>query len=162
MKTRLKKQQNGTSLLELAITLPVLLILMMGIVDLGKALNHYLRVTRATYEGLRYGAGLYANTPGCVGPECASNTQPTDNLSEMDGRVKKILKMQGYDAALVTIDSSKATTTQSGVQRSFNIIKATVEVPYMTLFPFINKVPIKTTISFTDLYKDDTSNVDAF
>ena len=150
--------QNGTSMLELAIAMPVMLVLLMGVVDLGLALNQYLTITRATYEGLRYGASLYDNKPGCNGPECQSPSDNSNtNLNDMGGRIKMILGMQGYSSSNVTLQTVEATTMQSDVEHTFNVIKATVEVPFHGLLPFFKMIPIRATITFTDLYKDKTA-----
>jgi len=48
--------QRGQGLLELAVILPVLLILLMGLVEVGYALRNYLVVVNACREGCRFAA----------------------------------------------------------------------------------------------------------
>lgn len=48
--------QEGQSLVELALLLPVLLLIMAGVLDLGRAFHAYVTVTNAAREGARYGA----------------------------------------------------------------------------------------------------------
>jgi len=43
-------------LIELALILPVLMLILMGIVDFGRAFNAYIIITNAAREGARYGA----------------------------------------------------------------------------------------------------------
>lgn len=50
---RLRTGQRAQGLVELALALPVLLMLVMGIVDLGMALKSYITVTNASREGAR-------------------------------------------------------------------------------------------------------------
>ncbi len=48
-----KRDQKGQSLVEFALTLPVLLLLVMGIVQFGIVFNAYITVTSAAREGAR-------------------------------------------------------------------------------------------------------------
>jgi Flp pilus assembly protein TadG len=47
---------RGQSLVEMALTLPLLLLLVFGIIEFGRILNAYIVVTNAAREGARYGA----------------------------------------------------------------------------------------------------------
>ncbi len=68
---------TGQSLVEFAVSLPVLLVILIGVVDLGRLYFSYISVVNAAREGARYGAG-----------------HPTDNTnilarsrSEVDGNI---------------------------------------------------------------------------
>lgn len=50
------KKRRGTALVEFAITLPLLLSMLMGIVDVAFLYNHQLMLTNAAREGARVGA----------------------------------------------------------------------------------------------------------
>ena len=50
------RTERGQGLLELAVILPVLLILLMGLVEIGYALRDYLVVVNACREGCRFAA----------------------------------------------------------------------------------------------------------
>jgi Flp pilus assembly protein TadG len=52
---RKRRGERGQSLVELALTLPVLLLLLVGVVEVGNGLNAYLTVVDAAREGARYG-----------------------------------------------------------------------------------------------------------
>jgi len=54
----------GQSLIELALILPVLMLILMGIVDFGRAFNAYIIITNAAREGARYGAMHPADESG--------------------------------------------------------------------------------------------------
>lgn len=57
-----RRTERGQGLLELAIILPVLLILLMGLVEIGYALRDYLVVVNASREGCRFAArGRYSD-----------------------------------------------------------------------------------------------------
>lgn len=51
-----RRKERGQGLLEMAVVLPVLLILMLGVVEVGYALRNYLRVVNANREGARFAA----------------------------------------------------------------------------------------------------------
>lgn len=54
----------GQSLVEFALTLPLLLIILWGAVDLGRLYNAYVAITNASREGARYGISNPTDTPG--------------------------------------------------------------------------------------------------
>ncbi len=54
--------QKGTALLEFAFVVPVLLVIVMGIIVFGTALNNYLQLTEATSTGARYLSTLRGQT----------------------------------------------------------------------------------------------------
>ena len=51
-----RETQRGQSLVELALVLPVLVILLLGLVDLGRLFYAYTGITGAAAEGAAYGA----------------------------------------------------------------------------------------------------------
>lgn len=51
-----KRDQTGQALVEMALVLPVLLLLLMGIIEFGRIFNASLVVTQAAREGARTGA----------------------------------------------------------------------------------------------------------
>lgn len=54
--TNLWKRGKGQSLVELAIILPILLIILLGIIDFGRVFYAYVTITNASREGARYGS----------------------------------------------------------------------------------------------------------
>jgi hypothetical protein len=56
------KRPRGQSLVELALTLPILLLLLLGLIELGMALRAYLVLVNANREAARFaGRGLYSD-----------------------------------------------------------------------------------------------------
>ena len=51
----LNRRERGQDLVEFAITLPMLLLLLMAIIDLGRAIYYFSAVHNAAREGARYG-----------------------------------------------------------------------------------------------------------
>ncbi len=58
--------QEGQSILELALLLPLLLLIVAGALDLGRAFHVYITVTNAAREGARYGALYPTDTSGIL------------------------------------------------------------------------------------------------
>ena len=56
MKTKSKKCQVGQSLVEFALILPIMMLFLMVIFDLGRAAYYYSAIHNAAREGARYGA----------------------------------------------------------------------------------------------------------
>lgn len=53
MKARFLKDERGQAMVELALVLPILLILFMGIIEFGRVYHSYLVITNASREGAR-------------------------------------------------------------------------------------------------------------
>lgn len=58
------KASNGQSLVEFTLVLPVLLIILAGLLDLGRLYYAYVAVTDAAAEGARYGSTYPYDTSG--------------------------------------------------------------------------------------------------
>jgi Flp pilus assembly protein TadG len=59
-----KSRMCGQSLVELAVTLPLLLLIMLGTIDIGRAFFDYIEMRNAVFEGARYGARFSTDTAG--------------------------------------------------------------------------------------------------
>jgi hypothetical protein len=59
---RLLRAQHGTAMVEAALVLPILLLLALGIVDFGRAMNYWNDVNQLAADGARYAA--VDNNPG--------------------------------------------------------------------------------------------------
>src|SRR5205823_5542200 len=75
----IKTDENGQTMVELAIVLPVLLVLLMGIVQFGVAFNNYLTLTDAGRAGARK-AVVTRDAGACVSQvqSSASNLKQSD------------------------------------------------------------------------------------
>src|SRR5688500_16041731 len=63
------RQQQGTAMVELALVLPILVVLCLGIVDFGRAMNYWNDVNQIAADGARFAAvnrnpGDDLTTPG--------------------------------------------------------------------------------------------------
>ena len=57
-------RKRGQSLVELALVLPLMLLIMLGTIDVGRMFFGYIRVTNAVREGAGYGAHVPDDTAG--------------------------------------------------------------------------------------------------
>ena len=89
---RLVREQRGVELVEAALVLPLLLMLLIGMVSMGRAYNVYETITRAAREGARF----------AVAPSCATcgNTFPSD--SEVVSVVNGALSASQIDPSQVS------------------------------------------------------------
>jgi Flp pilus assembly protein TadG len=62
--------ERGQTMTEFAIVLPIFLLLLLGIAQLGIAFNHYIQLTDATRAGARFGAPL----------DCSGTCDRTDKV----------------------------------------------------------------------------------
>ncbi len=86
MKERiLKSQQKGQSIVEVAFALPMLLLLVVGIVELGFALNAYNQTINAAREGARFGSlgGSDTAVMSIVQGAASALTQYDDSNSDL-------------------------------------------------------------------------------
>lgn len=112
-----KKTQQGQSLTEMAVGLSMMLILLAGVLDLGRAYYTYLSLRNAAAEGAAYGS-----------------IQPTDTAGiQTRVRNESPLGMVEWSGATIT------TTTIGSACRGGGI-KVTVQVNYTLLTPFIGAI----------------------
>jgi len=61
------RREQGTSFVELAVMLPVLLVLVLGVLDIGRGFSTYMALTNAAREGARWITIHPADTNGAFG-----------------------------------------------------------------------------------------------
>ena len=91
LKTRLKNAR-GAAIAELALILPLLLVLLLGIVDIGKAFNEWIDETHLANQGARLAAVNYKPDAGY--PACP-NADPTGGLGCYIQRGAAVSELQG-------------------------------------------------------------------
>ena len=71
---RWRRRDAGASAVEMAIVLPVLVLLAFGIIDFGRMLNAQIQLSQAAREGVRLAA--LAGGSGILPPSSAVRTEP--------------------------------------------------------------------------------------
>lgn len=103
-----KNKEKGQSMLEFALTLPVLLIVLAGLLDLGRLYFAYVAVTDAAGEGASYAAIHPDNTAEIV----ARAQDATGGLVEIDSDMVNVYQPPDLDQAIavdVTYEFTLAT-----------------------------------------------------
>ena len=87
-----RKTERGQGMLELALILPVLLLLMLGVVEMGYALRNYLVVVNATREG-----GRFASRGGFTNQSILDRVIVSSGTVNVDGADMPFLRTQDPD-----------------------------------------------------------------
>jgi len=132
---RLRQDQRGTALIEMAFTLPLLLLISIGIIEFGRAFQTWQIVTNAAREGARV-----AVLPGYSDSMVTSRVQTYIQAGVLDPRVTPTITIQR------SIAVSYGTGTATGS-------KVTVNYPYH--FMVLNGVA-RLVVSNTTLGSDFT------
>jgi Flp pilus assembly protein TadG len=101
---------RGASLVEMALVMPVLLVMLAGIFDIGFLLNHYAVVTNAAREGARVAA-----VPGWA-------------ADDVEARVNAYLAAAGLP--LDGVDTLVTPVAVDAGTRTFNAVAVKVSYPY--------------------------------
>lgn len=118
--------QGGQALVELALALPVFLLLMLGILELGRAVWLYNTLSGMAREGARWGVVLsqFEEHPGerCIGGNANGTYDPAEPYADTATVVGHALdRGPGLDSSRVTVTISTALpcTPEEGYFRDF-------------------------------------------
>jgi Flp pilus assembly protein TadG len=104
----MNKTTNGQSLAELALILPLLLLILMGIFDLGRGIFFYSTIQNSAREGARYGAVNHCDSTGIKNIVethaygLLNDLDVDDQIKFYDGRPERIVVTVIYDFQTVT------------------------------------------------------------
>ena len=142
------KDSRGTALAELALVLPLLLLLIMGTLDFGKAFNEWIDETHLANEGARLAAVGYladgctsaANPNTCI----AQQIQEEASIPELkNGRtLTPYAAAQGKARVCISYPTNPATTTHGLVG---DPVQVTVATTYHWLNYFVRTIPFPAT-----------------
>ena len=111
-----KTLEQGQAMTELALILPLLVVLVFGVIEFATAINETMVLTAAAREGARV-AGALANGGGALG--CGTGQSP--NAADVDpaiiAAVERVLTASGTQIALADVNEIriyKATATLDG------------------------------------------------
>jgi Flp pilus assembly protein TadG len=113
---RLWKADAGAELIELAVALPILLLVTCGIIDLGILFQRYEVVTNAAREGARVGVLADFDT------------------ADIQNRVKAYLAASGLKAAAPAPKVTYSTVDITPGGPSISMVKVVVQYPHQFLF----------------------------
>ena len=115
------RDDRGQAVTEIALILPLLLVLVLGVVELSTAINTAMTIAAATREGARV-AGALANGGGTLG--CGSGQSP--NASTVDplvvAAVESVLTGSGAQVTLSDVSAIRIyKATASGAETSGSV-----------------------------------------
>jgi Flp pilus assembly protein TadG len=144
---RSAKDSRGTALAELALVLPLLLVLIMGMLDFGKAFNEWIDETHLANEGARLAAvGYLADATCAANPNVciAQQIQGDANIRELKtGRpVTPYAGAQAAARVCISYPTNPATTTHGLVG---DPVQVTVATTYHWLNYLVNRVKLAAT-----------------
>ena len=108
------KNQKGQALVELAIILPILLMLVMGILQFGMMLNSYLTIENAAREGARAGIigssdaeiqNLIISTSPSLNPKNLTVSITPTEINRKSGNTLTVKVTYNYDLIVPIISS---------------------------------------------------------
>jgi hypothetical protein len=146
-------RQDGTAIVEMALVLPLLLFLALGIVDFGKAINYWNDSNQIAADAARYAA--VNGNPGAGKTTCGVGADQACTTFADWVRRQADTNELGYGAAGVAKaddDGVKRASTNgalqvcvdfpnAGAKTVGNPIKITIKTDY-SLIPFLNSEPV--------------------
>lgn len=157
MKMSRWRSRSGQALIEMAVILPVLLILILGIISYGLYINAVDTVQQATRLGVR--AATIGSTLGCPG-DSASEELASGHPATVYGIVNDQLKGNrwlSHDVGSTPITYAAVIGSQVNSQQ--NEVLLTVSVPYHPVVPIPTLLP--STIEISDTYQMMVQNSQA-
>src|SRR5687768_6146104 len=78
----LRRRRRGDAVIEFALLAPVLILILFGIIELGRVVDAWIVVHNAAREGARAGVLVYADTDASTAAADATRTYLTSGLSK--------------------------------------------------------------------------------
>ncbi len=120
----------GQALVEFAVVLPILLLLMIGLVNLGILVNAQIVLTQAAWEGARAGATI---------------SDPSAGDDEITGAVRRAASPLDAGAVLIDIDprQSEYPRNEPGPMPRGYPLTVRLEYPLTLNLPFTVTIPVR-------------------
>ena len=145
-----RRRERGQGLVEFMLVVVFLSVLLMGVMDLGRAYFSYLALKDAAQEGTYYGSaypqcvdpdGINNDSPGCADPNTIAyrlrHSTPRGSLVDMSDL-----------AAQVTIDLPCGSASPC-VMQAGQVLTVTVSYRYQLLTPFMGAIVNGQTLTLT-------------
>lgn len=138
---RPRPRARGQAMLELALILPVFLLILMAIVEAGRLLLIYSSVSSASREAARFGAGVGLTNRAALTP-------PYSDCAGIIAAAQRVTFLDTLDTIAITYDNPQTGFSHTGCPPSqINVgdrIVVTVTATYQPIVPLlqINAIPI--------------------
>ena len=135
---RIKTDESGSTMMELALTLPLLLLILFGTMDLGRMFYTSITLSGAALAGTQYGVATAANNIDYTGMQTAA----LNDAANVSGVVATATSYcECLDGTSVSCSTGSCTTTSTPP----SYLKVATSVTFSTLFsyPFVpSSVPL--------------------
>lgn len=128
------RNQRGSALVELALILPLILLLFMGIIDLGRAFFYSNTVARAAEAGALYGAQNPTDTTGMIDASDQAMSAAFATAQDVSGVNSSAV--YGCECSDGTGQSASCTVTPSCTANQVYYVTVTSNATYKTLVPW--------------------------
>ena len=142
--TRLRKSERGGAMVELAVVLPVLILLAIGVMDYGRVFFTSITVANAARAGAEWGAQNQANSV---------KTSDLENFAKLDGTEAGTLVVTSSrtcKCGATVVACSTASCAGYGVPRVFIAVTVTKDVALLIKYPGL---PTTVTIARTATFR---------
>jgi len=136
-------------MLEFAVIIPLFVLLMAGIVDLGRGLNQYFALRRLAYEGGRMASNTERLETGSYSPDVTGGPAATIQ-SALHGKIRTMIDFHGSGRfpAYVSMATERYVSNPSIVRVT---LSTTLKPLLINFFPAI---PISATVDAPYLFKE--------
>jgi len=132
LQSRCRHSQRGQAMVEFALVLPILLLVLFGIFDFGRAINYWIDATHMSNEAARYAA--VGGTPtGCTSSlaSCIRNQANTPELRNGSGSVTSPVQVC-VNAPSATTPGTPITATASFDYQWFSFLGLSVTTTHIS------------------------------
>lgn len=129
IKVQAKRSEKGQSMVELAVGIIVLLVLLAGIIDLGRLLFFYISLRDAAQEGAVYG-------------QIHNESSQTAYCAAINQRISEYLNNPAGLAITVTMDNQACASASAANTCSGKEIKINVKSPFSFAMPLFGGTTI--------------------
>jgi len=130
-----KQRQQGLAVVEFAIILPVIVLIALGVTELGRGLYQYNTLTKSVRDGVRYLSDVAIGPLGTVdiGPY-TTNTQNLVVYGDVDGGTTPVLP--GLTTGDVSVTAVAVTLPGGGI--TTNHVQVSADFTFVPLFPALS------------------------
>lgn len=130
------KSESGDSLVELALLLPILTMLLLGTVDLGRLAYVSIELSNAARAGVQYGQQNSTTSSDLTGMQTAATNDATDLVGANKGNLTAVASYwcQCSDGSSVTPNCSPSAPA-CATTHSVNYVKVVTTATYKPWFP---------------------------
>ena len=139
-KTLSKSKERGTAMLEFALVLPMLLLLIFGVVDIGSALTKYMALAQVAGEGVRSAGERAGLEQGSYSDLADGGGQP--GQYSVQSRVSSLLRFQNLKMNDMTINSAFDSVANPATGVGPRTVSVTISGTYDGILPIFRGLTI--------------------